>query len=204
MTTSSSSSSFLIGPTTATATNEDDTNIIIPEDFVCPLTLELMDEPVMTRWGHSFERYAIMKWMEYHDHCPMTRNPISLQDVIVNRALKARIHAWKNVQCDPSSRTTSDDKDDLWRCSDPPENGDGDIPIVVDHYLPFLVSVDSTMAMIRALEVYQQKTNDPSARQALKQQLKLLYQKEAEERNLQGQHQLSKRRQRQQRAAIAA
>jgi hypothetical protein len=67
-----------------TAVEEIDENngLIIPDEFLCPLTLEIMQQPVMTRWGHNFERDVLMKWMQYHSHCPMTRNPISLKDVI--------------------------------------------------------------------------------------------------------------------------
>lgn len=173
--------------TTTTTAAASTTNDVVPEDFICPLTLEVMKEPVMTRWGHSFERDAIIRWMEYHDQCPMTRNPLSLQDVIVHRALKARIQAWRRSSlAASSSRTERDrainndccdydeyycDKDDLWKDSYSSNNRE-EAP-VLDRYLPFLVSVDSTKAMIRALEENtkndHKKKNDPTARYALKQ-----------------------------------
>jgi hypothetical protein len=113
----------------------------IPSKFTCPLTLEL-EEPAMTRWGHSFEWEALLKWLECHDVCPLTRNPMSLKDVIVNQALHQRIQAWrKETGQEASMRETSSDKN-----------------------LPFLVSVKSTKTVIRALE----ETNDPAGRFALK------------------------------------
>ena len=67
-----------------------------PDEFLCPLTLEVMNVPLMTRWGHSFERNVLLKWIDTHHNCPLTRNPISLSDVVVNRPLQARIQYWKH------------------------------------------------------------------------------------------------------------
>jgi ligand-binding SRPBCC domain-containing protein len=66
-----------------------------PEEFICPLTLEVMTEPVMTRLGHNFELSALLQWLERHDECPLTRNPMTLKDIIVNRALQERIEFWR-------------------------------------------------------------------------------------------------------------
>ena len=32
----------------------------IPDEYICPLTLEIMDKPLMNRYGHNFERDAIL------------------------------------------------------------------------------------------------------------------------------------------------
>ena len=34
----------------------------IPPDFICPITQELMRDPVNTLSGHSYERDAILQW----------------------------------------------------------------------------------------------------------------------------------------------
>jgi hypothetical protein len=73
------------------------TSTNVPPEFICPLTLEIMTEPVMTRLGHNFELSALLKWLDGHEVCPLTRNPMTLKDIIVNRALKANIRAWRKV-----------------------------------------------------------------------------------------------------------
>jgi U-box domain len=87
-------------PTATTAITEppskhDDDDLLIPEEFICPLTLELFHNPVVTRWGHSFERGALLRWLKHQEGCPLTRKPMSLRDIIANSALKERIEEWK-------------------------------------------------------------------------------------------------------------
>ena len=38
-------------------------NIFVPEDFYCPITGDLMKDPVSEPEGHTYERDAIMKWL---------------------------------------------------------------------------------------------------------------------------------------------
>ena len=81
--------------TSATSTSNEDT---IPEEYICPLTLELYKHPVMTRWGHTYERDAIIEWLHTHDECPLTRNSMTLRDIIPNRVLREQIQQWKSKQ----------------------------------------------------------------------------------------------------------
>lgn len=73
---------------TTTASSE------VPEEFFCPLTLEIMKYPVMSRTGHSFERQAIFEWLQANTVCPLTRKPMSLSRLVTNAALQERIAAW--------------------------------------------------------------------------------------------------------------
>ena len=68
----------------------------VPDEFICHITLEIMSNPVMTRWGNSFEREAILQWLSSHGQCPLTRNPMSLKDIIVNKVLREKINQWKS------------------------------------------------------------------------------------------------------------
>jgi hypothetical protein len=66
-----------------------------PSEFHCPITCELMIRPLMCRSGLSFERSAIMEWLQEHNNtCPMTRQPLTVRDLVPNRALQARIRDW--------------------------------------------------------------------------------------------------------------
>jgi hypothetical protein len=74
---------------------EADDAAIPPNEFRCPLTLEIMEDPVMTRLGHSFERNELFLWLQKNQVCPLTRNPLKLSDIITNKALKGKIQEWK-------------------------------------------------------------------------------------------------------------
>jgi hypothetical protein len=81
-------------PSSQELETEDDAAAILNE-FRCPLTLEIMEDPVMTRLGHSYERNALFLWLQKNQVCPLTRNPLKLSDIITNKALKGKIQEWK-------------------------------------------------------------------------------------------------------------
>jgi hypothetical protein len=64
---------------------EDD----IPSEFICPITLQPMQDPVLIRDGHSYERSAIKKWFENHNTSPLTNKKLLSKHIFPNRALKA-------------------------------------------------------------------------------------------------------------------
>jgi hypothetical protein len=68
------------------------------DDFLCPLTLQVMEHPMMTKAGHSFERSAILSWLEKKGTHPLTREQLNLRDLVMNRALQAKIQKWKAEQ----------------------------------------------------------------------------------------------------------
>jgi len=69
----------------------------------------------MTRFGHSFERKAILEWIQDKGTCPLTRRPLRLSDLVPNRALEGRIQAWNKVvhDDDDSTRDSSVRVDEL-------------------------------------------------------------------------------------------
>lgn len=74
----------------------DDSDVVIPSNFICPLTLEIMKDPLISRHGQSYERRAIMEWIHQgNSTCPMTRQPLRLSGLITNHALKVQIELWK-------------------------------------------------------------------------------------------------------------
>ena len=48
-----------------------------PSQFLCPITGELMEDPVTTADGHTFERAAIERWLQAHDTSPMTGSTLT-------------------------------------------------------------------------------------------------------------------------------
>jgi len=65
-----------------------------PDAFMCPITKEIMLDPVIDKEGNSYERAAIMEWLRNHNTSPVTRNPLSQDDLTENRALKNAIHEY--------------------------------------------------------------------------------------------------------------
>lgn len=59
--------------------------------FYCPITMELMTDPVIDRDGISYERVAITEWLEKSAESPVTRKPLSISDLVPNRSLKELI-----------------------------------------------------------------------------------------------------------------
>ena len=70
-----------------------------PEAFICPLTLEVMEDPLMDRRGMNFERRAIVEWLgRGNTTCPLTREPLKYSNLIPNSQLRLRIEQWKRNQ----------------------------------------------------------------------------------------------------------
>jgi serine/threonine protein kinase len=64
----------------------------IPEGFICPITQDIMKEPVMLLDGHSYERAAIEAWLSKSDRSPLTNEILKDRTVLLeNYALKAAI-----------------------------------------------------------------------------------------------------------------
>ena len=61
----------------------------IPDEFKCPITLDLMNNPVLAPDGYTYEESAIMSIRD--SLSPMTRQPIDKTKLIPNRALKNAI-----------------------------------------------------------------------------------------------------------------
>ena len=72
----------------------------VPERFCCPLTLDIMEDPVQCKeTGHNFEREAIFEWMwGGNATCPLTRKPLRPADLVENDELYNEISIWKQIR----------------------------------------------------------------------------------------------------------
>lgn len=69
--------------------------IPIPPYFRCPLSTELMLDPVIVASGQTFDRTSIKKWLENGlAICPRTRQTLTHQELIPNHTVKAMIASW--------------------------------------------------------------------------------------------------------------
>jgi hypothetical protein len=65
-----------------------------PADHLCPITNEVMEDPVVAADGHSYEREAIETWFRGHNTSPMTNQVIPLT-LLPNVTLRKLIMAWR-------------------------------------------------------------------------------------------------------------
>jgi hypothetical protein len=59
----------------------------LPEGFYCPITAELMTDPVISPNGHTFERKAIEHWVRANGNNPISRDALSLKSLRRNNNL---------------------------------------------------------------------------------------------------------------------
>lgn len=67
---------------------------LVPEEFFCPISLEMMRDPVTTTSGQCYERAAIQAALCSRPEDPMTRGPCTVADLRPNLALKTAIDSW--------------------------------------------------------------------------------------------------------------
>lgn len=66
----------------------------IPNVFICPITLKLMEDPVLLSDGISYERTAIERWLSTNNRSPKTNQALSSKRVFANSALKVMIQEY--------------------------------------------------------------------------------------------------------------
>jgi len=66
----------------------------IPEEYICPITQDIMKDPVIAQDGHTYERTNITNWLDKHGTSPITRENISKDIIISNRVLKGQIEQY--------------------------------------------------------------------------------------------------------------
>uniref|UniRef100_A0A3B4F1W1 WD repeat, SAM and U-box domain-containing protein 1 n=1 Tax=Pundamilia nyererei TaxID=303518 RepID=A0A3B4F1W1_9CICH len=70
-----------------------------PDEFMCPITRELMKDPVIAADGYSYERESIESWIRGKNKTsPMTNLPLQTTLLTPNRSLKMAITRWKSNQ----------------------------------------------------------------------------------------------------------
>jgi U-box domain len=83
-------------PSQAVPVEEEDFGDDIPPDFLCPLSLSIMEEPVIASDGHTYEKYNIQTWMVQKKNSPITREKL-LSHLFPNLLLKNQIDDWKKA-----------------------------------------------------------------------------------------------------------
>ena len=70
-----------------------------PDHFLCRISLELMQDPVITPSGYTYERTHIEEWIDKNPRDPFTRSSLTKAQLYPNRALRDAIqHYRQNFQ----------------------------------------------------------------------------------------------------------
>lgn len=103
------------------ARGKRDLEISIPPFFTCPISLELMKDPVSTCTGVTYDRVSIEKWIDDGNNtCPATLLPLVTNELIPNHTLRRLIQAWcgansaKGVERIPTPKTPANPHTVLW------------------------------------------------------------------------------------------
>eukprot|EP00293_Proteomonas_sulcata_P001020 CAMPEP_0184328596 /NCGR_PEP_ID=MMETSP1049-20130417/143705_1 /TAXON_ID=77928 /ORGANISM="Proteomonas sulcata, Strain CCMP704" /LENGTH=268 /DNA_ID=CAMNT_0026650915 /DNA_START=983 /DNA_END=1789 /DNA_ORIENTATION=+ len=67
---------------------------IVTNHIRCPITGEVMEDPVFASDGYSYERKSIQKWMNEHSTSPSTGEALPSKDLIANHQLRSQIQSW--------------------------------------------------------------------------------------------------------------
>ncbi|XP_052201243.1 U-box domain-containing protein 17 [Diospyros lotus] len=72
-----------------------ETFLTIPKDFCCPISLDLMRDPVIISTGQTYDWASISRWIdEGHCTCPKTGQMLVHTRLVPNRALRNLIVQW--------------------------------------------------------------------------------------------------------------
>ena len=70
--------------------------IFVPDDFYCPISGDLMVNPVSDSAGHTYEREQIMRWLQMKQTSPITNLPLLESELSPNLAMKRSIESIRN------------------------------------------------------------------------------------------------------------
>lgn len=73
-----------------------DQEIDVPPFFICPISLEIMKDPVTITTGITYDRESIEKWLflSKNNTCPVTKQVVSDSDITPNHTLRRLLQAW--------------------------------------------------------------------------------------------------------------
>jgi hypothetical protein len=80
-----------------------------PHLFLCPISMELMDDPVTVSTGVTYDRRSIEQWVFGYGRatCPATMQPLANLDLTPNHTLKRVIGSWLDCGSPSTSASSS-------------------------------------------------------------------------------------------------
>lgn len=68
----------------------------VPSQYMCTISLDWMEDPVVTPSGFSYDRVELEAWLIKDPRDPQTREPLTIDQVYTNRNLKDAIEEYRN------------------------------------------------------------------------------------------------------------
>jgi hypothetical protein len=68
-----------------------------PDEFLCPILMVLMEDPVIGQDGKTYERAAIERALKQDPRSPFTREPMRLDSLRPNYAIKTLIERFRGT-----------------------------------------------------------------------------------------------------------
>ncbi|KAK4600219.1 hypothetical protein RGQ29_010046 [Quercus rubra] len=123
-------------------------SLLIPHEFLCPITLEIMTDPVIVASGQTYERESILKWFDSnHRTCPKTRQTLAHLSIAPNFALKNIILQW----CEKNNFQLPKEPDSSVQESSSPEHKEEISSLVENLYSSLLELQRKAVKKIRML-----------------------------------------------------
>ncbi|GLT89215.1 hypothetical protein SLE2022_072090 [Rubroshorea leprosula] len=113
----------------------------IPDEFRCPISLDLMRDPVIVASGHSYDRNSIAQWMNSgHYTCPKSGQKLIHMAITPNYALKSLVHQWCQENNVPLTECSSSAAPQLERSNSQTKTREN---IAVDHVSAAKAALDA-------------------------------------------------------------
>ncbi|PNH12734.1 U-box domain-containing protein 52 [Tetrabaena socialis] len=80
----------------------------VPPMFLCPITQDVMDEPVVAADGYTYERLAIQEWVARSRTSPLTNMPLAHAQLVDNLTLRSAIKEWREQAAQQQRRPQRD------------------------------------------------------------------------------------------------
>ena len=92
--------------------DEPEEKINIPQEFICPISLEIMKVPMIFPDGQTYEKESIKKALNINPHSPLTKIPMKYEEGKINYALKNLIESFlkKYPEINPNEKRVIENK----------------------------------------------------------------------------------------------
>ena len=85
------------GRSGAVGPSEASEAVKVPDNYVCPITAEIMTDPVTTLDGFTYERTAITEWLLTKDTSPLTGATLESKTLVPNLSLRSMIRGFSEA-----------------------------------------------------------------------------------------------------------
>ena len=75
----------------------------VPDEYICPITSEIMTDPVSTSDGFTYERAAITEWLRTKDTSPKTGATLESKILIPNYSHRSMIRRFVEARASQPS-----------------------------------------------------------------------------------------------------